>query len=191
MRRLTAFGTLSGATNSTARTSTRALGLTISATAARIRFQAEIPDQVAPIQKLYDDWNLAFIGIEAVASNVGLLQLAQRTRMTVKRLNPMGQDKLIRATQALVLAESGRIWFPEPGVRPGMPLAAIETELLLFTGVEGAEVVGLDEEQSDRGHEGQRDQLEHRRDVLRDGEVADAGEVDDGGDPEASEGDEN
>ena len=59
--------------------------------------------------------------------------------MTVKRLNPMGQDKLIRATQALVMAESGRIWFPEPGVRPGMPLMAIESELLLFTGVDRAD----------------------------------------------------
>jgi len=45
--------------------------------------------------------------------------------------------------------------------------------------------VSLHEQQPDRGHEQQRDELQHGGDDLRHGEVADAGEVDDRGQPQA------
>ncbi len=101
------------------------------------RFQLEIPDQVPRLKAMKERWNLPYIGIEAVMSNVGLFQLASREPgLTVCRLDPMGEDKLVRATQALVLAEAGMIWLPAPGVRPSFPLADVEGELWLWTGLD-------------------------------------------------------
>jgi hypothetical protein len=54
-------------------------------------------------------------------------------------LSPMGEDKLIRATQALVLAEAGRVWMPAPGVRPTFPLVDVEGELWAWTGLDPKE----------------------------------------------------
>ncbi|QJX01245.1 Phage terminase, large subunit [Frigoriglobus tundricola] len=103
------------------------------------RFQAEIPDQPPRIEAMVARWKLAYMGIEAVLSNVGLFQIMSRTSMTVKRLDPLGEDKLVRATQALVLAEAGRIWLPAPGARPTFPLAEVEGELWLWTGLDPKE----------------------------------------------------
>ena len=98
------------------------------------RFQAEIPDIVPRIEAVYDRWKLAFMGIEAVGANAGVLQLASRTRMATRRLNPLGEDKLIRATTALNYAAEGRIWMPARGARPGFPLDDVEGEILRYTG---------------------------------------------------------
>jgi hypothetical protein len=87
-------------------------------------------------------WNLPYIGIEAVLSNVALAQLCERAEkptMTIKRLSPLGEDKLVRATQALVLAESGKVWLPAPGVRPAFPLVDVEGELWSWTGLDPKE----------------------------------------------------
>ncbi len=107
------------------------------------RFQAEIPDQMPKVQSFYDRWKLAYIGIETVASNNALYQLARRSQMIVKYLNPMSQDKLVRATPAMVLAESGRIWLPFAPIHrrsaDGQRESGIEdyeSELYRFTGDE-------------------------------------------------------
>ena len=100
------------------------------------RFQLEIPDQTPRLEAMVKRWGLPYIGIEAVMSNAGLFQLASRTNMTVMKLDPLGEDKLIRATQALVLAESGKIWLPAKGVRPTFPLDEVESELWTWTGLE-------------------------------------------------------
>jgi hypothetical protein len=100
------------------------------------RFRAEIPDQLPRLLAFCDKWKLASMGIEAVASNQALLQLASRSRVPARRLNPLGQDKLVRAATALVLAEARRVWLPAPGVRAGFPLDEVEGELLTFSGDE-------------------------------------------------------
>jgi hypothetical protein len=56
--------------------------------------------------------------------------------MPARKLDPLGQDKLVRATPAINLAATGRVWLPNPGVRPGMPLDDIESEWYRFTGNE-------------------------------------------------------
>ncbi len=78
-----------------------------------VRVRKEIPDLVPVIQGVYDKWELQHVGIEAVAANRAVLQLARRTRMVVKELSPMGLDKLVRATSAIVLSESRRVYLPE------------------------------------------------------------------------------
>jgi predicted phage terminase large subunit-like protein len=78
-----------------------------------VRVRKEIPDLVPVIQSVYDRWEMQYVGIEAVAANRAVLQLARRTRMNVKELSPLGQDKLVRATAAMVLAESRRVYLPE------------------------------------------------------------------------------
>ena len=100
-----------------------------------IRVQLEIPDIVPALEAF---WELmrrpGTVGVEAVAANAAVYQAAKRTRMPVKQLSPAGQDKLVRATPAMNLAESGRIWLPAPGAVPGLPLDDIESELFRFTG---------------------------------------------------------
>jgi len=98
------------------------------------RFQAGIPDIPPRLEAFYRKWQLSYLGIEGVAANDGVYQLAARTRMAVTRLLPLGTDKLVRATQATNYAQAGRIWFPPPGLRPGMPLDDVESELYRFTG---------------------------------------------------------
>jgi hypothetical protein len=106
------------------------------------RFQLEIPEQVPRVQAMWTRWNPSYIGIEAVLSNVALAQLCERAEnptMTIKRLSPLGEDKLVRATQALVLAESGKVWLPAPGVRPTFPLVDVEGELWTWSGLDAKE----------------------------------------------------
>ena len=95
-----------------------------------VRVRREIPDIVPVIQGVYDQWELQYVGVEAVAANRAVLQLARRTRMNVKELNTLGQDKLVRATGAMVLAESRRVYLPEyaPWVEDAL------AELTRFTG---------------------------------------------------------
>ena len=99
-----------------------------------LRFQADIPDVVPRLESLSRKWACSGVWIESVAANYGVYQLAKRTSMPAKALNPLGQDKLVRATAAMNLASEGRIWLPAPGLRPGMPLEDLEAEWYRFTG---------------------------------------------------------
>ncbi len=77
------------------------------------RFRAEIPEIVPQLQAAYSQWSPAFAAVEAVASNRAVLQLARRTGMAVREVNPRGLDKLVRATPAMLMLESGRVWLPD------------------------------------------------------------------------------
>lgn len=99
-----------------------------------VRFQAGIPDIPPRLDAFYQKWQLHYLAIEGVAANDGVYQLCARTRMVVQRLLPLGTDKLVRATQATNLAHAGRVWLPVPGLRAGMPLDDVESELYRFTG---------------------------------------------------------
>lgn len=105
----------------------------------------EIPDQPAVLEAFYRRHGLHWCGIEGVASNVALLQFAQRRQMVIRRLTPKapvqgaGKDKLSRAFPAIALAEAGRIWLPSAAAaaRIGYPLKRVIDQLVSFTGVEG------------------------------------------------------
>ncbi len=102
-----------------------------------LRVQKEVPDIVPLIQQMQLRWKPAFVGIEAVAANNAVLQLAQRATnpgIIARRLNPLGQDKLVRATAAMNLAATGRLWLP--GDSPTFPLDDVLGELVRFTGDE-------------------------------------------------------
>src|SRR5439155_1467671 len=90
----------------------------------------EAPDIIPQIEALYRRHQCHFVGIEAVAANSAVYQLARRTKMAVRSLSPKGEDKLVRATPAMVLAGDGRLWLPR--VAPWLEDA--EAELLRFTG---------------------------------------------------------
>lgn len=106
-----------------------------------IRFQADIPDIVPRLELLYAKWGRRATGvyIEAVAANNAVFKIAARSRLPAAALSPGGQDKLVRATPAINLARTGRIWLPITGLVPGMPLDDIEAELYRFTGNDKAD----------------------------------------------------
>jgi hypothetical protein len=99
-----------------------------------VRFRAGIVDIPPRLMALHRQWQSSGVWVEGVAANDGVYQLCAATTMPARRLSPLGQDKLVRATPAMNYAAAGRIWLPVPGVRPGMPLAEIEAELYRFTG---------------------------------------------------------
>jgi phage terminase large subunit-like protein len=98
------------------------------------RFQAGIVDIPPRLMALHRKWQTAGVWVEGVAANDGVYQLCAATAMPARRLTPLGQDKLVRATKAMNYAATGRIWLPAPGVRPGVPLDVFEAELYRFTG---------------------------------------------------------
>jgi predicted phage terminase large subunit-like protein len=97
-----------------------------------VRFRKEVPDIVPEIERVYQFWGLSFVAIEIVAANQAVYQIAKRSRMVVRTLSPGGQDKLVRATPATILAQSRRIWLPDwaPWIVDALG------ELLRFTGNE-------------------------------------------------------
>ena len=105
-----------------------------------VRVQREIPDIVPLLQGLARKWKPVVVGIEAVASNAGVLQLAQRAegpRLNTRALDPAGQDKLVHATGAINFAFTRKLWVPEREANPAFPIDEVETELVLFTGLPG------------------------------------------------------
>lgn len=101
------------------------------------RFRAEIPDICPRIAKAVQRWHPVWVGIEAIASNVGVLQLAYRHTTPMIPASPVdkGQrDKLVHASLAITFASTGRIIMPAPGVEPTFPEDDILSELVRFTG---------------------------------------------------------
>ncbi len=94
------------------------------------RHQVAIPDIPPLVEAAYKRWKPAFVAIEAVAGNNAVYAYCSRSRMVVQGVSPMGLDKLVRATPAMILAQSGRIYFPVAAPW----LEEIEAELLMFTG---------------------------------------------------------
>lgn len=123
------------------------------------RFRLEIPDVVPQIRSVYARHGPRFVAIEAVASNRGVLQLAQRTGMVVREVSPKGADKIVRAAPAMILSGAGRLWLP---ARAHWLDDAV-TELLLFTG-------------DGKTHDDQVDALSYACDLMQefDGQASDA-----------------
>jgi phage terminase large subunit-like protein len=102
------------------------------------RVQAEIPEQPAILAEEYNRHRMQWASVEGVMSNVAFAQLASRTNMVIKTVSPLSRDKLSRATPAIILTESGKLWLPEDqeAARTGFPLAEAIDELISFTGDE-------------------------------------------------------
>lgn len=100
------------------------------------RRQVEIPDQPKLLEALHDKHRPKGVGIEAVASNRGMFQFAQRLGLAAIPLTPKGLDKLSHAQGALIHAEQGQLWLPGPGVVPDFPLDEVRAEFLQFTGTD-------------------------------------------------------
>lgn len=103
-----------------------------------VRVQRETPDITPLIQQEVLIYRPGFVGIEAVAGNRAVLQLAQRAKspaIITRELTPHGKDKLVNATPAINLAASGRLYLPCQSAT--FPLDAVIGELTRFTGIDG------------------------------------------------------
>jgi predicted phage terminase large subunit-like protein len=63
------------------------------------------------MRQAFDEWNPAWIGIEAATPGLHLIQQLQHN-LPVKELKPIG-SKVARATTAATFLEQGKIWFPK------------------------------------------------------------------------------
>lgn len=104
------------------------------------RFRAEVPDILKEIQDIYDSWKLTTMHIETCGANRAVYQFMRRSRMAVRSMETLGIGKLERATPAIILAETGRIWLPEQGPHQPKWLDVAEDELFSFTGDEKKDV---------------------------------------------------
>lgn len=104
------------------------------------RVQVEIPDQPMILAEEYRKYVMQWCAVEAVFANVALYQLASRTNMVVNpvapRIGGRMADKLARAVPAIILAEAGKVWLPDPitAEEDGFPIDAVTDELFAFTG---------------------------------------------------------
>lgn len=100
------------------------------------RFRAEIPEQPAILLSEARRWGLEFVGVESVASNTALFQLANREAVVIRPLSPRKLDKLARAVPAIFFTESFRLFLPDTGEVPDFPVKEVVDELVDFTGNE-------------------------------------------------------
>lgn len=96
-----------------------------------VRAQVETPDIISLLMDNYRLWRPSKIIIEASGLGKGVFQSALRAGLPAQSVHPHG-DKLVRATDAMVRMEQGRVWLPE---HPGPAwLEPLESELFTWTG---------------------------------------------------------
>jgi phage terminase large subunit-like protein len=101
------------------------------------RFKAEVPDIIPRLQTAVQRRRPQVVGIETALSNRAVYQLASRaTNPTIPAcpMEPGGRDKLVRATQFIVLASQGRVYIPAAAADPSFPREDVLSELVQFTG---------------------------------------------------------
>ncbi len=92
-----------------------------------VRARVEGPDQVPLVQRIFRDWSPAFVGIEATAYQLALIQELRRLGLPIRELRP-DRDKFARAVMAATRMEGGQVLF-----LAGAPwLRELENELLTF-----------------------------------------------------------
>jgi predicted phage terminase large subunit-like protein len=69
------------------------------------------PAQVKLLQRVYEEWAPAYIGIEGGSAGLHTIQELQGD-LPIKELHPEG-SKVARATTAATYLEQGKIWFPK------------------------------------------------------------------------------
>lgn len=98
-----------------------------------LRLRCEIPDIPSHVAGMYARYGARKAYIEGGGLQKGVGQFARRhpSGMNVIEFVPQG-DKLRNATDALCMAEAGRVWMPADD--PAFPLEEVQAELLRFTG---------------------------------------------------------
>lgn len=98
-----------------------------------LRLRCEIPDIPSHVAGMYARYGARKAYIEGGGLQKGVGQLSRRhpSGMNVIEFVPQG-DKLRNATDALCMAEAGRVWMPADD--PAFPLEEVQAELLRFTG---------------------------------------------------------
>lgn len=91
----------------------------------RVRFEG--PDQGPLIERMHARWNCDWIGIEAVAYQMTLVQTLARKGLPVRPLRP-DKDKVSRALTAAARMELGTVYLPKSAPW----LSEFEAELLTF-----------------------------------------------------------
>lgn len=96
-------------------------------------FRCEIPEIPGHVWESYQRFKAGKAYVEGIGVGKGAAQGCQRHpgRMNIIEFAPT-KDKLITATNALNMAEAGRIWLPSDA--PGFPLDEVEAQLIRFTG---------------------------------------------------------
>jgi phage terminase large subunit-like protein len=97
----------------------------------------QLPDIPAVVAKEYTRWRCQTVYAEGGGTQKGLPQLLRRhdqPALNVVEMVPGQQDKLARASDFLLMAEGGRVWWPAGG---DYPRDAAKSQLLHFTGVGG------------------------------------------------------
>lgn len=99
-----------------------------------LRLRVEVPDIPSRIWEQYQRHQARKVYIEGGGTQKGVVQLVRRfpQAMNVIEITPGGADKLVRATDALNMAEAGRLWLPTGD--QSFPLEDVEAEILRFTG---------------------------------------------------------
>jgi predicted phage terminase large subunit-like protein len=92
-----------------------------------LRAKMEGPDQVAAIRRVFRRWRPAFVGVEAVAYQLTLVQTLLREGIPARALHP-DRDKVSRAHTAAVRMEGSTVFFPISAPW----LSDFEHELLTF-----------------------------------------------------------
>jgi predicted phage terminase large subunit-like protein len=93
----------------------------------RYRGRLDGPSQIELLKKLHREWAPDWIGIEAVAYQMTLVQTLRRAGLPVKELKA-DRDKISRALTAAARLEGGNVYWPKVAAW----LGEWETELLAF-----------------------------------------------------------
>lgn len=79
------------------------------------RFQEEVPEVIKRCIKMWNRWAHArpeYALVESKGTGIAVYQELQRASVPVKAVRPF-QDKVVRATPAMMRAEMGRLWLPQ------------------------------------------------------------------------------
>ncbi len=99
-----------------------------------MRERLDIEKIIPKLKLMSDRWNPAFIACEANGFQIAIVREGRRTpgMPPFKELTPEGKGKLVRATEAIVRAESGQVFLP---VGPRWVTEFLD-EVLCFTGTD-------------------------------------------------------
>lgn len=96
------------------------------------RIREEIPQVLDQIRRLNRQWRPNYIVVESAGLGRGVFQLLAMHGLPVRPIHPH-TDKVVRATNMMLLAERGRVWLPQQSFN--FPwVKEIEDELFVWMG---------------------------------------------------------
>lgn len=95
------------------------------------RKQVEVPELVEAVERKYEEFDPAFVGVENQGIGLAVYQtLMAKTGLPLRALRPQGRDKGTRAVKIEAMLESERVYFPQQAPW----LKDLESELLQWSG---------------------------------------------------------